>query len=123
MVVLEGLQQQCLILNSVLLYSLGMNIAIDRAISAMAGQSRLASAIGVTPPAIAEWRKGDRPVPSERCVQIERATNGAATCEELRPDVRWHRIPDPDWPHADGRPLIDVAPTAAPATGQLERAA
>ena len=35
--------------------------------------------------------------------------------EELRPDVHWIRVPDPDWPHPQGRPAIDVAaPALAP---------
>jgi DNA-binding transcriptional regulator YdaS (Cro superfamily) len=29
-------------------------------------------------------------VPAERCPQIERATDGAVTCEELRPDLAEH---------------------------------
>lgn len=52
---------------------------------------------------------GTRPTPTDRCPAIERATEGRVTCEELRPDIRWHRIPDPAWPHAEGRPAIDVA--------------
>jgi hypothetical protein len=89
-------------------------------ITTLGGPSAVARLLGIKPPSVIGWRGR---VPADRCPAIERATNGAATCEELRPDVRWHRIPDPDWPHADGRPLIDVAPTAAPAAGQLERAA
>lgn len=27
----------------------------------------------------------------------------------MRPDVVWARVPDPGWPHPDGRPCIDVA--------------
>ncbi len=45
----------------------------------------------------------------ERCPQIEQATEGAVTCEELTAAVAWDRKPDPDWPwHPQGRPLIDV---------------
>ena len=32
-----------------------------------------------------QW--GRSQVPAERCPDIERATNGAVTCEELRPDL------------------------------------
>lgn len=50
---------------------------------------RLADEIGVPAPLISQWRRGVRPVPAERCPAIERATGGAVTCEELRPDVDW----------------------------------
>ena len=36
-------------------------------------------------------------------------TNGAVTCEELRPDKPWRRIPDESWPHPAGRPVLDFA--------------
>jgi DNA-binding transcriptional regulator YdaS (Cro superfamily) len=44
------------------------------------------------------------------CVAAEGATDGAVTCEELRPDVAWVRIKDKSWPHPHGRPLVDHAP-------------
>lgn len=50
-----------------------------------------------------------RTPPMERCPDLERALEGRVTCEGLRPDVTWHRVPDVDWPwHPQGRPLIDV---------------
>lgn len=52
---------------------------------------------------------GRRSAPAERCPSIERATEGRVSVEQLRPDVRWVRIPDPAWPHPEGRPCIDVA--------------
>lgn len=36
---------------------------------------------------IQQWRRTQ--VPAERCPDIEAATGGAVTCEELRPDVNW----------------------------------
>lgn len=51
--------------------------------------SKLASTLGITPVLISQWRTGIRQVPAERCPAIERATNGAVTCEDLRPDVDW----------------------------------
>jgi hypothetical protein len=53
--------------------------------------------------------------PADRCPDIERALDGRVTCEQMRPDVRWQRVPDPAWPHPDGRPCIDVAAPAMPA--------
>lgn len=51
--------------------------------------SRLARALGVSAVTVHEWTTGKKRVPAERCVEIERATDGAVTCEELRPDVDW----------------------------------
>jgi DNA-binding transcriptional regulator YdaS (Cro superfamily) len=76
-------------------------------IDQLGGPAAVARMVGCKPPSVIEWRK--RGIPAERCPQIERATTGAVTCEALRPDVAWTRVPDPDWPHASGRPLIDVA--------------
>lgn len=33
---------------------------------------------------------------------------------------RWYRVPDPDWPHPKGRPLLDVAAPAAPVAAVAE---
>lgn len=50
---------------------------------------QFASALGVPPPLVSQWRTNERRVPAERCPDIERETNGLVTCEELRPDVDW----------------------------------
>lgn len=55
--------------------------------------SDLARAIKAVPSLISQWASGDRQVPVGRCVDIERATNGAVTRQELRPDD-WASI----WP-------------------------
>jgi len=52
-------------------------------------QTALAREIGVSAVLINQWKSGARQVPAGRCPDIERATNGAVTCEELRPDVNW----------------------------------
>jgi DNA-binding transcriptional regulator YdaS (Cro superfamily) len=69
--------------------------------------SDLAAALGVSKAAVSQWLTGRPPV--DRCPFIERATAGRVTCDELRSDVRWHRISDPAWPHPDGRPCLDIA--------------
>lgn len=84
-------------------YIAGMEHVIDR----LGGPVALARMLGLSSPSVTNWRH--RGVPFDRCVQIERATSGRVSCEELRPDVHWHRVPDADWPHPQGRPLIDVA--------------
>lgn len=62
-------------------------------LSAHGSQTQLARAIGVQPQLIWQWSTEVRKVPIERCVAIERATNGAVTRQDLRPDD-WQDI----WP-------------------------
>ena len=77
-------------------------------ISDLGGVSAVARMVGCKPPSVTEWRK--RGVPPDRCPTIERGTAGRYSCEQLRPDIRWHRVPDAAWPWPPaGRPLIDVA--------------
>lgn len=53
----------------------------------------LARAIDVPPSFVSKMVGGDKRVPIERCVPIERATAGAVTRKDLRPDD-WAAI----WP-------------------------
>lgn len=53
-------------------------------------QAGLAAALGVSQGMVWQWVHGRRRVPADRCPDIEAATGGAVTCEELRPDVSWH---------------------------------
>lgn len=76
--------------------------AIERAISDVGGSGVLAEILAVSPQAITNWKS--RGVPAERCPTIERATNGAVRCEDLRPDV--------DWAYLRGTVAVDVAETA-----------
>lgn len=46
----------------------------------------LAGALGITPPVVSDWCTGKKQVPVERCAAIERATQGAVTRRDLRPD-------------------------------------
>ena len=76
------------------------------------GPSELARMVGCKAPSVIEWR--GRGIPPARCPDIERATGGQYSCEQLRPDVRWVRVQDAQWPwHVAGRPLIDVTASAA----------
>ena len=62
------------------------NPSICRAIEIAGGLGCLAVLLGVKSPSVHEWKTGKRSIPIERCVQIERATNGAVTRKDLRPD-------------------------------------
>jgi DNA-binding transcriptional regulator YdaS (Cro superfamily) len=89
-----------------------MSNGIEQAIALFDGSSlRLAREIGgdVKRQNVDHWRKSGT-VPAERCPALERAVHGKVPCEELRPDLRWFRVPDEAWPwHPSGRPCIDVA--------------
>jgi DNA-binding transcriptional regulator YdaS (Cro superfamily) len=67
---------------------------------------------GLSRPYVWQCAAGRRRWPLTALPAIERATEGRVTVEQLRPDVRWHRVPDPAWPHPQGRPCIDVAAPA-----------
>lgn len=60
--------------------------------------SELARQIGVAPVLVSQWAKGQRPVPAHRCVAIERATDGAVTRSDLRPND-WRDL----WPELAGK--------------------
>lgn len=65
----------------------GMN-ALQKAIDEVGSQSALAKSIGCVPQVVNNWLRRCS-VPAERCPSIEKATNGAVRCEDLRPDVDW----------------------------------
>lgn len=49
--------------------------------------TKLSSDLRVPVSLISQWANGTRPIPAERCPDIESATG--VPCEELRPDVNW----------------------------------
>lgn len=53
--------------------------------------SALALLLKISATTVSEWAGGKKRIPAERCPDIERATDGQVTCEELRPDLadRW----------------------------------
>lgn len=88
--------------------------AIRHAAFVLRGQAELARVLGysdrrnVSP----YFRDGGPALPYEHCCAIEAATARAGEVvrvEELRPDVKWHRVKDKSWPIAEGRPLADFA--------------
>ena len=67
-----------------------------------AGSGRLtalAQHFQLTQSAVSQWRANG--VPPTRMKAVRDFTEGAVTLEEM--------LPDPTWPHAGGRPCIDVA--------------
>ena len=61
---------------------------LDRAIEIAGSQAALARHCGVVQTAVSNWRARES-IPAEYCPAIERATDGAVRCEDLRPDVDW----------------------------------
>lgn len=67
--------------------------ALETAIETAGGVGKLAAAIGVGQPVVSNWRARGTTPDAVHCVAIERATDGAVTRRDLRPDD-WHLI----WP-------------------------
>ncbi len=82
---------------------------IQTAIQEVGGPAEASRLLDVSVQAVCFWRDGRRQFPAEKCPALEKAAAGTVTCEQMRPDVRWHRVADPAWPHPEGRPLMDVA--------------
>jgi DNA-binding transcriptional regulator YdaS (Cro superfamily) len=63
---------------------------VSEAVKICSSLAELARRIGVTKAAVWQWENKTK-VPAARCIDIERATGGAVTCEQLRPDLadRW----------------------------------
>lgn len=59
-------------------------------IESMGGIAATARACGVKPPSVCEWKVRGT-VPAERCIDIERASDGRLTVETMRPDLDWTR--------------------------------
>ncbi|MCW5600431.1 helix-turn-helix domain-containing protein [Nitrosomonas sp.] len=65
------------------------HFSFDKACQLIGGQAKMARILGVKPPTVNQWVHLVKPIPAERCPEIEKATLGAVRCEELRPDVDW----------------------------------
>lgn len=61
--------------------------AIKDAISRMGTQRKLAELLDIPPACVSQWVNGYRRVPAQHCVPIEKATDGAVTRYDLRPDI------------------------------------
>jgi hypothetical protein len=77
----------------------------DDLIKQLGGPTAVARMAGVKVPTVIGWNGR---IPTDRCAAIE-LEKPEWPCERLRPDAPWGRMPDPDWPHPEGRPFIDNA--------------
>ena len=59
--------------------------ALDKAIEAVGGVTKLAQAVGVAQSAVSNWKV--RGIPAEKCKAIEEATGGVVKRHQLRPDI------------------------------------
>ena len=85
---------------------MGAMCALTRAFEYLGSQAELARALGVKQQVVSNWhRRGN--VPADYCPSIEKATGGAVTCEDLRPDVDWA------YPRQSARPDTPPAAQAA----------
>jgi len=78
---------------------------LNKAIKTAGGVSKLAASIGVAQNVVSNWRARAQ-VPANRCADIERATYGAVTRHDLRPDVF---SPAPEPPATGATPIIAEA--------------
>jgi DNA-binding transcriptional regulator YdaS (Cro superfamily) len=62
-------------------------VALRRAKDLLGSQQRLAEAVGKKQPSVHEILKRGKRVPADWCLAVERATNGAITRHQLRPDL------------------------------------
>lgn len=67
---------------------------LDQYLSPKKKAASLARALGINPVLISQWKKGFRPIPIERCVPIERATEGQVMRWDLRPEDWWQIWPE-----------------------------
>ncbi|MBN3848651.1 helix-turn-helix domain-containing protein [Paraburkholderia sp. Ac-20342] len=68
--------------------------AVLKACDIVGSKSALARAVSVKPPTVQQWCNGERPVPPNKCIDIERATGRRVRVEDLRPDIDWAYIRD-----------------------------
>ena len=83
-------------------------VTLDEFCKALPGGRRaLAEAIHTTGGFLWQIAAGRRPCPPYLAVAIEAQSAGQVPVEQMVKTARWHRIPDPAWPHPGGRPMLD----------------
>lgn len=61
--------------------------AIRSACDIIGSQTRVAAMLGITVGAVNQWCTGRKDVPLDKAIQIEGATKGAITVEQLKPEI------------------------------------
>ncbi|WP_232343240.1 transcriptional regulator [Burkholderia pseudomallei] len=87
-------------------YIFAMNLASYLAEQKLT-QAAFAELLGVSQGLIYQWLTGRRPVAADKCVVIERATNGAVTRRDLRSDWSsiWPELIETDCQHKEARAI------------------
>ncbi len=72
---------------------------LDTYLTQVETASSLSKRSGILQVLLSQWRKGVRPVPFDKCVVIEKNTNGLVTRKDLRPEdwfVMWPELSEPE---------------------------
>jgi DNA-binding transcriptional regulator YdaS (Cro superfamily) len=59
----------------------------------------VARSLGVSAPVVSDWVTGKKAIPAAHCKAITRMSEGAVTCQEMRP-ADWHKY----WPELGEMP-------------------
>ena len=93
---------------------------IEEACAEAGSQAELARLVQESPSVVNQWVKRRRPIPTAKGPAIEFAANGLVPVEKIFPHEKWSRIPDPSWPHPEGRPTLDPQKPPAVAEDALD---
>lgn len=63
--------------------------AITQAIQGAGGPAKVARECGVSVQAVCFWRDGQRSLPAEHSITLEKMNEGRIRCEQMLPDVDW----------------------------------
>lgn len=63
--------------------------AISLAIQGAGGPAKVARECGVSVQAVCFWRDGQRALPAEHCITLEKMNDGRIRCEQMLPGVDW----------------------------------
>lgn len=81
-----------------------ITLAIQAAIQGAGGPAKVSRQCGVSVQAVCFWRDGERTLPAEHCITLEKMNQGRIRCEQLMPSV--------DWGYLRATPLALPAPSA-----------
>lgn len=82
-----------MLLTSITAFAIVSNMNLQTYLLEIDTNAGLARKLEVAPSLVSQWRNGTRPVPFERCPQIESVTGGLVTRKDLCPG-NWHEL----WP-------------------------